>query len=200
MTVVEQPRQMTLAELQQSEEFGSLTTKQRLFVTKLAQAYLDGGLFDASAATAYAFTCKTPQIARRFSYQLLAHPKIILVLNRFFGSTPQPDFLKAVERAAAHRKLTVRQIRSLQIMAKDSGQSDAILRAVLIAEVERQLKAAEPGSVAAKDLLAQLERLLAVPLKSSEPRQPAAQCFPIGAIIEQDGVEYEVVAQERSRK
>jgi len=82
-------------------------------------------------------------------------------------------------------------------------------REILIAEVKRQLKSAEKGSVAASRLAAQLERLIlgGQPEIDDEPAndvqpdvnaKPSTQTFPIGAVLVQDNRKYRVVAEEIS--
>jgi hypothetical protein len=78
-------QRMSVAELSRTLEFARLTMKQAAWVRHYVQNYLDTGIFDPTAATEAAYSVSSKENARTFSYQILANPKVALVLNRFRG-------------------------------------------------------------------------------------------------------------------
>lgn len=193
-------------DLKRSPEYVALKPKQAAFVMAIVHSYVDTGALDLTKATLAAYDCKDEAAARRFSYELIAHPKILRALSAFFEGSIPADLINIVERAASKGRLTTTQIRILQSLLKNlGGPADAVARVALIAEVQRQLEAAEPGSIAATSLLAQLERLFSLQptsratSKHSVEAKAGVQAFPIGTLIEQDGVRYRVEAVEVER-
>jgi hypothetical protein len=159
-----------LADVSKTPEFGHLSQKQAAWILKYIKGWLDTGSFDATASTLASYDCKTVESARTFSYQLLTNPKIILVLNRFFGNTPEQSFLEQVERACYTRKLTVAQVDALKLYGELRGWTGRRKR--------------DTEDAAAK--------------KAESPEVESIQTFPIGAVITQDGKSYRVVAEEIS--
>jgi hypothetical protein len=117
---------MSLAELSQTVEFGHLSPKMAVWVRTYVQSFLDTGTFDPLVATQAAYECTTEASARTFGYQLLAHPKIILVLNRFFGTSQERASIRQVERAISNRRLSVAQIQALRLYSDLQGWSSGI--------------------------------------------------------------------------
>jgi hypothetical protein len=179
MAAVIQPeteRRMSLYDLTQTPEFGKLSPKMATFLMRYVQDFISTGTFDPLAATKEAYPkCKSDETARIFGYQLLANPKIIAALDCFFGNSP--------ERA------------SLKVVTSKADQN----RKRLLKQVEANLKAAEPGSVAAQRLLAQKERLLGLGVEvnepeDGEPKVPAHRKFKVGDRFTQHGHTGRVVA------
>ena len=172
-------QRMNAYELSQTVEFGHLSPKMATWVRTYVQSFLETGSFDPLAATKAAYTCHSDESARTFGYQLMAHPKIILALNRFFGATPEESFLKQVEKAIYSRRLTIAQVRALELMCRAKGWANGIPRAKDInlsrPEADEPEGTSEEASVAG-----------------------AVQTFPIGAVLVQDNKRYRVVAEEIS--
>ena len=119
-------QRLTLAELQDTMEYRHLSPKMGSWLSAYVQKFLDTGTFDPLCATQAAYKCNTPETARTFGYQLLANPKIILALNRFFGTTPEQAFLKSVEKAIYNRRLTNAQVRALELDCKVHGFDNSL--------------------------------------------------------------------------
>jgi hypothetical protein len=121
-------QRMSLDELTHTVEFAHLSPKMGTFVRIYLQNFLDTGTFDPLSATKTGYDCKSDSSARTFGYQLLSNPKIILCLNRFFGSSPEEAFLRQVEKAIYSRKLTIAQVRALELQCKLNGWENGIPR------------------------------------------------------------------------
>ena len=117
---------MSLYDLTQTAEFGHLSPKMAVWIMNYVQHFIDTGTFDPLAATMAAYSVKNEENGRILGYQLLGNLKIITVLNRFFGRTPEQSFLKQVERAIHKRKLTVAQVTALRFYAELNGWSSGI--------------------------------------------------------------------------
>lgn len=121
-------QRMSLDELTHTVEFAHLSPKMATFVRTYVQTFLDTGTFDPLLATKTGYDCKSDLSARTFGYQLLSNAKIILCLNRFFGSSPEEAFLRQVEKAIYSRKLTIAQVRALELQCKLNGWENGIPR------------------------------------------------------------------------
>ncbi len=121
----------SLCELAETIEFGRLSPKMSVWVLTYLQHYIDTGILDTLLATNAAYQCQSEKTARVFGYQLLANPKIKAVLHRFFDEAQEPA---PVPMDPERKKLIVL--------------------------VRKQLRAAEPGSVAAQRLTSQLQGLI----------------------------------------
>jgi hypothetical protein len=88
-------------------------------------------------------------------------------------------------------------------------EAEPVTHEQLITETRRQLRRAEPGSVAASRLNAQLERLTMPDVKPAEDSQPKdepssdlvtiderQQTFSVGAVVDQNGHRFKIVAEE----
>ena len=169
-------QRMNAQELSQTVEFAHLSPKMAAWVLAYVQSFLDTGTFDPLSATKASYHCSNDESARTFGYQLMANAKILLTLNRFFGESPEQSFLKQVEKAIYSRRLTIAQVRALELLCRANGWANGIPRS-------KNIKLSEPE--VAEDAEAD-ESSVAL----------AAQLFPIGAVIVQDGKRYEVKAEE----
>lgn len=112
---------LPLSELEKMPEYIRLTPKQKLFVATYCEGGLVDGNYDPIAATQTAYHCKSLEIARVMSYALLSNIRIVYVLNRHFGSTPIEEFVSILDRAIQNKKLTVAQIKAIELKAKVMG-------------------------------------------------------------------------------
>jgi len=119
-------QQLNAYELSQTVEFGHLSPKMATWVLTYVQNYLDTGTFDPLAATRASYECATEESARTFGYQLMANPKVLITLNRFFGNSPEQSFLEQVEKAIYSRKLSVAQVDALKLYSNLQGWSSGI--------------------------------------------------------------------------
>src|SRR6266853_7040684 len=85
---------MTLAALEQTSEFLSLSVKQRFWVTTYIQSLIDCGMVDPILATQAAYQTQGEN-ARTFAYQLLRNKKVQATLRVFwnFGKSKRGIFL-----------------------------------------------------------------------------------------------------------
>jgi hypothetical protein len=158
-------QRIPLAALEARVEWQALTLKQQTFLRAYIQSGVDTGTYDAVAAVRAAYNATGN--AKVLSYELLANPKIDRILVLHFGWNEQ-DRLKT-----RHQK-SVKQ---------------------LLRQVRFQLRHAEPGSVSAQRLTAQLQSLL---LNQEPPveREPEAETavsntrIPVGAtaLVDERGV------------
>lgn len=112
---------LTLDELSQTVEFRQLTPKQALWVSTYVMNFLEHGTLDASFAVKTAYDTKSDDVTRITGCKLLANPKIILALNRFWGDSPEAAFLKLVEKALYSRKISVSRVRALELYSRLKG-------------------------------------------------------------------------------
>ncbi len=168
---------MTAHELSQTIEFGHLSPKMATWVLSYVQNFLDKGTFDPLTSTKAAYQCATEESARTFGYQLMAHPKILLTLNRFFGDSPEQAFLKQVEKAIYRRRLTIAQIRALELLCRVNGWANGMPHSK---DIKLSLPESDENEIDADE----------------SSVEHAAQLFPIGAVIVQDGRKYQVKAEE----
>jgi hypothetical protein len=166
------------AEMDASLAFLALTPQQRVWVAHYLET---GSIFEA---TEFAYPNATPKNANVMSYEIAKSPRVVAALA-----------------VASGKPVTVESER------EQLAKTELKQRKKLIATVQKQLAAAEEGSVAATKLTTQLERLqLGITgihlkdksAKSPEVTEPSTQTFPIGAVITQDGKSYRVVAEEIS--
>jgi len=159
--------------LANSPQWAALTDSQKIWVIQ----FLATG--NALSATRSAYKTKSEANNRVLSYELRKNPTIVAALD------------------AATGKVTPVKSERLRLIEIEQRQ-----RKKLIGTVEKQLKAAKEGSIAASKFSDQLERLKlgikAGPhvIDAPEAEAPLVQAFPIGSIIVQDGKRYEVKAQE----
>src|SRR5580692_4129934 len=102
-------------------EFSHLSSKMGAFVLAYVQALIDTGAADPLAAVKASYDCGSDESARTLGYELLANPKVILTLNRFFGVSPDEAFLKMVERAIYNPNISVAQIEALKLYSAIHG-------------------------------------------------------------------------------
>jgi hypothetical protein len=136
-----EPR-MNAMDLAQTVEFRHLSPKMAKWILTYVQRFLEAGVLDPIAATKASYVCKTDESTRTLGCQLLANPKIILVLNRFFGTTPEQAFLKQVQNAIYNRKLTIAQIRALELQCQVLGLANGFPRSrdINLSELDSQPK------------------------------------------------------------
>jgi len=159
------PQRTPLAALEARVEWQVLTPKQQTFLRTYIQSGVDLGTYDAVAAVRAAYNVTGN--AKVLSYELLANPKIECLLALHFGWNAQ-------DRLQARQRKSIRQ---------------------LLSQVRFQLRHAEPGSVSAQRLTAQLQSLL---LNQEPPveREPEAETavsdtrIPVGAaaLVDERGV------------
>jgi hypothetical protein len=118
---------LSLAALTETLEFRQLTSKMMLFTSTYVTNFLEHGILDASFAAKVAYDCGSDEVARITGYKLLANPKIILALNRFWGDSPEASFLKLVEKALYSRKISPSRIRALELYSELKGWSGGAL-------------------------------------------------------------------------
>lgn len=109
---------MSVDELTKTREFQFLTAKQKLFIETYLQCGLDTGTYDPVTAVRTAFNCKSYEVARVMSYRLMANISIILVLNLYFGSSPDEAFCAILERAIRKGGITPAQASILNLYAE----------------------------------------------------------------------------------
>jgi hypothetical protein len=85
---------MNAYDLAQTIEFSHLSARQAVWALTYVQNFLDTGTCDSFLATKAAYKCASDETSRIFGYQVQANPKIRLVLNRFFGDSPEQAVLK----------------------------------------------------------------------------------------------------------
>ncbi len=119
---------MTPEEFVLTFEYRHLTPKMQEWISTYLQGFLDTGKFDVLAATKAAYVCKNDESTRVLGYQITGNPKIILALNRFFGVTQKDLFLKQLERAIYDKKITLAQIRALELAAHANGWTTGLPR------------------------------------------------------------------------
>jgi hypothetical protein len=165
---------MPLDELAATIEFAHLSPKMANWVRAYVKNYIDSGKLDPTTATKAAYDCRSDETARTFGYQLIGNPKIILALNRFFGNSPEQAFLKEVERAIYNRKLTVAQVRALELLCRVNGWANGLPRSTDIRVGAQN----EPEENTAP----------AVPPQTSRPR------FRVGDLCTQNGQTFRVTS------
>jgi hypothetical protein len=120
-TEIDRAPRMSAYALAQTQEFSHLSPKMARFVLAYVQTLIDTDTADPLAAVKAAYSCGSEESARTLGYELLANPKVILVLNIFFGVTPSEAFLKQVERAIYNPNLRVAQIDALKLYCDAHG-------------------------------------------------------------------------------
>jgi hypothetical protein len=128
---------------------------------------------DFTEATVTAFKCATRRIARVRSCAIRKSPFVRAALALLLGKA-ETDLVHEDQRAQLTR---------------------------LLHEVNRNLRAAEPGGVAAQRLLSQKENLIRSLAADESKTLPAAQAstpprFRVGDVLTQSGVDYEVIGLE----
>jgi hypothetical protein len=117
----ETEQRMSFYDLVCTPEFKQLSPKMGQFVLTYLQSVLDGEADALAAVKAASYNCKSDENGRILGFQLLASPKIILVMNRFFGVSPTEAFLKQVRKAISNKKLTIAQVRALELYSNING-------------------------------------------------------------------------------
>lgn len=142
---------MTLDALRETAEFQHLTPKMAGFVLSYLQGLVQTGISDPTAATLASYNCKSPETARVLGCQLLVNFKIVTVMNRFFGTSPERAFLQAVERAVYKRKLKISQIRALELQCRANGWACGVFKYNGVAEIEPSVEPPTKVPEGAKD-------------------------------------------------
>jgi hypothetical protein len=172
-----QTNRVPLAELEARAEWQILTSKQQAFLRAYIQSGVTTGTYDALGAVRFAYPT-VDKNARIFSYEILANPKIDLLLGLHFGRTAQ-------DRAKVRRQKSIKQ---------------------LLREIRFHLKHAEPGSIAAQRLIAQHratlldltpeEYVAADPEESPLVRVDVQPRSTIGSIVDREGKLFRVTAED----
>jgi hypothetical protein len=170
-TKTERAPRMDVYKLSQTQEFSHLSPKMARFVMAYVKTLTDTDTVDPLAAVKYAYNTKNDESARTLGYELLANPKVILVLNLFFGVTPSEAFLKQVERAIYNPNLSVAQIDALKLYCDAHG----IQRSGLGIAANKAHAANHGHEVA-------------------EPATGTAQHFKVGDICVQDGQRFRITS------
>lgn len=114
-------KKLGLDELEQTQEYQSLTPKQRLFCATYCAGGLLNGVYDPVAATQTAYVCKNAESARVMSYALMSNIRIVEVLNLHFNSEPVEQFIVQLNRAIRNKNLTQAQLWALRLKADIMG-------------------------------------------------------------------------------
>jgi hypothetical protein len=114
-------QRMSLYDLARTKEFDSLTLKMQKFLVIYLRSLTPTGVADPLASVKAVYNCKSDQNARILGFQLLANPKIILVLNRFFGVSPDDAFLAQLQKSIFNKKLTTAQVDALKLYSAIHG-------------------------------------------------------------------------------
>lgn len=118
-------KKMSLAELEQRPEYLRLTERQMLFVsTFIADDQI--GHYDPERAVLAAYKCKSRESARVMAYSQMQNPRIIDVLNIYFGRDASAAFLEEVNRAIRNRKLTLAQMEAMMLKSRILGIGTAL--------------------------------------------------------------------------
>jgi hypothetical protein len=112
---------MSLYDLVRTKEFDSLSLKMQKFVVIYLRSLTPSGAADPLSAVKAAYNCKSDQNARILGFQLLAKPKIILTLNRFFGVSPDDAFRAQGQKSIFNSKLTTAQVDALKLYSAIHG-------------------------------------------------------------------------------
>ena len=109
-------RRLSIAELEQTDEYARLTEQQRLFVATYCEGGLADGHYDKTSAAATAYPrCKSRNVARVMAYALMQNINVIAALNRHFQRSPIEEFLEEVTRAISNKRLSVAQFNALKL-------------------------------------------------------------------------------------
>jgi hypothetical protein len=164
-------QRMSLSDLSRTPEFNQLSLKMEKFVAIYLQSLISTGTADVLAAVKGArYNCKSDQNARILGFQLLANPKIVLVLNRFFGVTPTEAFRKQVQKAISNKKLSVAQVRALELYSNING-----FEKTAVGVVSKAVSDKNHGH-------------------EDEPATVTAQRFSVGDICVQDGQRFRITS------
>lgn len=118
---MEERKRMSLDDLHLTAEYFRLTQKQKMFVdTYVASGVLDGN-YDAVTATNIAYPCKSEEVARVMSYELLGNINILAALNRHFGNDDIDAFLVVLDRAIRNKKISTAQLGALRLRCEVLG-------------------------------------------------------------------------------
>ena len=119
--MTELSNRVPMARLRDTDEFRSLTPKQQLFV----ETYIAGGVatghYDPIGSTLTAYACKSRESARVLSHTLMHTLRIVELLSLHFAREPIEDFLLTLNQAIRNKKLTVAQVRALELKAAVMG-------------------------------------------------------------------------------
>lgn len=107
---------MPLELLRLTPEWKKATERQQLMV----ESYIASG-GDKVFAVMSAYRVKDRETARKMQYDSFSRPAVVAILNLYHRVTPRDAFLRDVERAVRNRKLTVAQIRALELQARLNG-------------------------------------------------------------------------------
>ncbi|MFZ3374520.1 MAG: hypothetical protein WA183_03100 [Chthoniobacterales bacterium] len=116
---------LTLAELQATDCYTELTPRQKVLVDTFVTS---GG--DRLLATQTAYKTASGEVARVMAYRAFATPRVIAALAAYFQSEPLEDFKAEVRRAYRSRKLTIAQVRAMELHADMNGWASASLPSV----------------------------------------------------------------------
>lgn len=110
-------KKLSLAELEQTQEYQQLTPKQKLFVATYCAGGLESGIYDPISAIQIAYKCKNAESARVMSYAMMSNIRIIAALNRHFNTEPIEQFIVEVDRAIHNKKVSLAQVQALKLKA-----------------------------------------------------------------------------------
>jgi hypothetical protein len=114
---------ISLDELKQRRPFLDLTARQQLLIENFI---LSGG--DKIFSVKSAYDTSTDEVARVMSYTRFADASVVEVLNLFFGVTPREALQQLVDRAVRRNqrgnKLTVAEVRALELKCELAGFTD----------------------------------------------------------------------------
>jgi hypothetical protein len=121
---------MGLDELSKTQEFASLTSKQKMAVA----TYISNG-YDIIHAIRTAYRCKNDHIAQIMSYRFLRSFGVAMTLSRHFGSDPLDTFLAQLARDIIKGRITDTQIKAYTLYAECQGwKKSAYVRAYELAK------------------------------------------------------------------
>lgn len=107
---------MPLELLRLDQCFMRLTEKQKLLI----ESYVASG-GDKVGSVLAAYHVKDRETARKMSYDSFSRPAVVEVLNAYWGLTPFESFKRDVSRAVRNKRLSVAQIRALELQARVNG-------------------------------------------------------------------------------
>jgi hypothetical protein len=113
---------LTLAQLRETQVFIALTPKQK----RAVQVFVETN-GDRQASVLAAYKVKNARNAAILSSQVFASPAVVACLAAYFQDEPLESFKNDVRKAFINRKITVAQVRALELLAELNGWGSASL-------------------------------------------------------------------------
>jgi hypothetical protein len=102
-------------QFRETREYRSMTTKQKAFVNHYIVSE------DEHEATKHAYVCKDDQVAKKYSYRVMAMPAVIMALAVYYQDNPSEMFAKLLWRKIVSGRLKETELEGMKLYARVKG-------------------------------------------------------------------------------